>query len=308
MSLYQDLRPKDFNSMIGNKSTIKSLKKIISQPPIERPHTFLFTGERGTGKTTSARILSKEFGAGDIDVEELNGSDNRGIDDMRRVIQIANIAPMGGKCRVFILDEIHKLTGDAMNCLLKVLEDVPKSTYFILCSTDPDKIIKTIRSRCITYRFELLNEKEMELLLDIILKKIVKDIPDSVFFGIVNCADGSPRQALVLLEQVLSLEDENEQLNLLKKSQIEHSIVEIGRLILRESSWKNIVEIYKGISDNEPEIIRRCLLGYFKSVLLNSNDKSFKVCDIIRILEKNTFDGGEAQLLRMLFDCSLKEK
>jgi len=93
------------SELVGNKSTVKSLKKIVSQSGGERPHTFLFTGERGTGKTTSARILSKAFGAGDIDIEELNGSDSRGIDDMRRVIQIANIAPMGGKCRVFIIDE-----------------------------------------------------------------------------------------------------------------------------------------------------------------------------------------------------------
>ncbi len=219
MSLYQDLRPTSLNDLIGNKSLVKSLKKIISQSGAERPHTFLFTGERGTGKTTTARIIANELGSDGINTEELNGSDNRCIDDMRRVIQIANIAPMGGKCRVFILDEIHKLTGDAMNCLLKVLEDVPKSTYFILCSTDPDKIIKTIRSRCITYRFELLNDAEMEILLESVLVKIDKIIPDSVFFEILDCADGSPRQALVLLEQVLSLEDEEEQLNLLKKIQ-----------------------------------------------------------------------------------------
>ncbi len=306
MSLYQDLRPTSLNDLIGNKSLVKSLKKIISQSGAERPHTFLFTGERGTGKTTTARIIANELGSDGINTEELNGSDNRGIDDMRRVIQIANIAPMGGKCRVFILDEIHKLTGDAMNCLLKVLEDVPKSTYFILCSTDPDKIIKTIRSRCITYRFELLNDAEMEILLESVLVKIDKIIPDSVFFEILDCADGSPRQALVLLEQVLSLEDEEEQLNLLKKSQIEHSVIELCRILLKGGKWREIVVLYKGIPETEPETIRRVIIGYMKSVLLGSDNS--RAYELIRIFEKDVFNSGEAGIVKMLYESYLEDK
>jgi len=302
MSLYQDIRPQTLDELFGNKETVKSLKKLLKQP--ERPHTYLFTGERGTGKTTTARIMARELGCSDIDLEELNGSDNRGIDDARHSIMLAHTAPMGGKCRVIIWDEAHKLTNEAMNALLKVLEDTPKTTYFILCSTDSDKLLKTVRSRCTTYKFELLKEEIMQEFLETVLSYLDKNLPDKVFFGLIDCSDGSPRDALVLLEQLVLLDTEDEQVKLLKKTQVEHETIEVGRLLLKKVSWRNIAEIYKGLSDVDPENLRRCLLGYMKTVLLSGSDRSILARDIIEILEKNTFDGGEAQLLRMLFDCT----
>jgi len=307
MSLYQKIRPKSLNYLIGNESTIKSLKKVLKSP--DRPHTYLFCGEQGTGKTTTARIMAKDLGCSNIDCLELNGSDNRGIDDAREAISIANTAPMGGKCRVIIYDEAHKLTNEAQNALLKVLEDTPESTYFILCSTDPDKLLKTVRSRCSTYRFELLNEDQMSELLSTALETLEKEIEDdNVFFGIIDSAGGSPRNALVILEQLLSVNKPEEQKALLKKLLVEHDVIEICRLLVRGGSWKSIAEIYKGIKDVDAEIIRRTILGYMKQVMLNEKDtdRVSIASDIIHALSKNTFDSGEPHLVAMLYDATIK--
>jgi len=305
MSLYQDIRPTKLDNIIGNESTVKSLNKILKSK--SKPHTFLFHGERGTGKTTCARILVKELGCADIDCIELNGADNRGIDDARSVISIANTSPMGGKCRVIIWDEAHKMTNECQNALLKVLEDTSESTYFILCSTEPDKLLKTVRSRCTQYKFELLNEEDMIILIGNTLKELEKDIDDTIFFGIIDYSNGSPREALVLLEQVLTLDKSEEQISLIKKSLIEHDIIEMCRILLKGGSWKSIIQIYKGIKDIDVEVARRVILGYMKTVLLNENERDSNkqeiANNIIRIFSKNTFDSGEAGLVGLLYNA-----
>lgn len=300
MSLYSTLRPKSFDEIVGNSATVESLKNIVKMKPSLRPHTFLFTGTRGTGKTTSARILVKEFGCASIDLMELNGADNRGIDDARRVINVAHVSPMGGDCRIFIYDEYHKATGDNMNALLKIIEDVPKSTYFIFCSTEPDKILKTIKNRCTIYRFELLSERDMEELITTILDKLDKSIPDNVYWKIIDASEGCPRQAIVLLEQVLTVESEQSQLDILKKAQIEHEVVDLCRILLKGGNWKQVVTIYKGLPDVEPEQVRRAINGYMKNVLLNNGSPRAAV--IISYLEDNLFNSGEAGLVKSLFE------
>jgi DNA polymerase III gamma/tau subunit len=280
---------------------VKSLKNIIKSSPKDRPHSFLLTGERGTGKTTTARILAREFGCSPIDYEELNGSDNRGIDDVRRIIDNAQVSPMGGTCRVFVWDECHQITKDGQNALLKIIEDTPITSYFILCSTEPSKILKTIKSRCTFYQFELLADEEMAELVDSALKKIGQDIHDDVFDGIVHCSDGSPREALVLLEQVLTLNDKDAQLSVLKKATTEREVIDICRILIKGGKWSDISEVYKGLVDPDSETVRRAILGYMKTVLLGGQGIA---AEYIALFERSTFDSGSAGLVRMLYDAS----
>lgn len=206
----------------------------------------------------------------------------------------------------FPVHNCHKMTGEAQNALLKVLEDTPKTTYFILCSTNPEKLLKTVRSRCTTFNFELLNEKIMQEFLETVLSYLDKDLDDKVFFGLIDCADGSPRDALVMLEQVVLLDTKEEQITLLKKTQVEHETIEICRILLKGGSWKSVVEIYKGIQDTEAETIRRTILGYMKTVLLSEQDEERQdmAYNVIRIFEKNVFDSGEAGVVSMLYESS----
>jgi len=301
MSLYQKLRPGNLDDLFGNEAIVKSLKAIIKQSPENRPHTFLLSGQRGTGKTTTARILAKEFGCAPIDCEELNGSDNRGIDDVRRLIDIAQVTPMGGKCRVFIYDEAHQITRDAQNALLKIIEDTPKTSYFILCSTEPNKILRTIRSRCTKYEFSLLSDDEMEELISFALKAEGQDIHDDVYFGIIECAEGCPREALVLLEQCLTMQSKNDMMKVLKKATVEREVIELCRTLMKGGRWWEISKIYQGLKNPEPENIRRAILGYMKTALLKGNTDA---ANIIETFEKSTYDSGEAGLVRMLYDAS----
>lgn len=305
MGLYNEIRPNKLNELLGNKSTIKSLKSILKSD--NRPHTFLFCGERGTGKTTTARIMINELGCSNLDTLELNGSDNRGIDDAREVISIANTAPMGGKSRVIIYDEAHKLTNEAQNALLKILEDTPDTTYFILCSTDPDKLLKTVRSRCTMYKFELLNDNDMQELIERTLEKLNIELNDEIFLGIIDCANGSPRDALVLLEQIISVTDVKEQKSLLKKSLIEHDSIEICRLLMKGGSWKEISLVYKGIKDNDSENMRRLILGYMKTVLLSANNEKnmARASEVINLMKDDLFASGESELINNLYRLSV---
>ena len=144
MSLYLKYRPKDFDEMVGNDETIESLKKLIQKE--DRPHTYLFTGQSGCGKTSAARICANKLGAKGHSIIEINSSNNRGIDTARDIIDQMQYKPLEGNIWVFIIDEIHQTTSVAQNALLKPLEDTTDSAYFFLCTTDPQKLIKPLKN------------------------------------------------------------------------------------------------------------------------------------------------------------------
>ena len=155
MPLHIDYRPADFDEILGNEETIKSIKSILARDE-DRPHAWMFVGPSGCGKTTLARIVSAALGcppkinkAANLDFQEINTSDMRGIDTAREILKTMNFAPVNtaSKCRVYILDECHQATKDFQNSLLKALEDTPDHVYFLLCTTDPSKLLKTIKNR-----------------------------------------------------------------------------------------------------------------------------------------------------------------
>ena len=308
MSLYNLVRPVSFDEVLGNPAVVNSLKSIVAKKPDKRPHTFLFQGPSGCGKTTIARILSKEFGCASIDFMELDAAKDRGVDSMRRLVDEAQFSPMGGECRIFLLDEVHELTKTAQETLLKTTEDTPPSSYFILCTTDPEKIIQTIRNRCSTFQLVLLRDPEMELLLNNTLEKLKKELSDEIFFGIIDAAEGSPRKALVILEQVLSLVNEKEQLSIIQQAAIKQDVFDLCRHLIRGGEWKDILKTYQKVPPSEPETLRRAILGYVK----NSLTRGGSVCDKAFILgsafRRPYFDSGEAAFLLDLYEVCQKMK
>ena len=274
MGLYQRVRPKTFDEVVGNQAAISSLRKTVAAAP-DGPHTFLFIGPSGCGKTTMGRILASEVGCDQFNIQEANGSNNRGIDDARELIKQANYAGMGGGNRCVIIDEVHGLTKDAQTCLLKALEDVPPYQYWILCTTDPQKILPTIKTRCDQIKVQPLNDDEMETLIERACEKgELPDPEDDVFFAIMDAAEGCPRKALVLLEKVNGM-DSAEALKVIEGFTEESpESIELCRAIAG-GDWgkasKLFIELTKGRPPSDAEGIRHMIAGYLKACLIKSN-------------------------------------
>ncbi len=272
MSLYIKYRPLTFDEIQGNTETVNALK-IMLQDIKSCPHTFLLQGDTGCGKTTLGRIIGKELGCVGADFKEIDSADFRGIDTIRTIRKQAQYKPLEGNCTVYLIDECHKLTGDAQNALLKILEDTPEHIYFILATTDPQKLIKTIKSRCSIFQVNPLQERQLMKLLHKIVKKEEKTIDKRIYEQIIDTSLGRPREAIQLLEQILYL-PENEQLKMAQKKDAELAEgIELSRALLRNAGWKEIRTILTGLQQQEPETIRRQILGYCKSVLLKSDNE-----------------------------------
>ena len=279
MSLYLKYRPKDFDEMVGNDETIESLKKLIQKE--DRPHTYLFTGPSGTGKTSAARICANKLGAKGHSIIEINSSNNRGIDTARDIIDQMQYKPLEGNIWVFIIDEIHQTTSVAQNALLKPLEDTTDSAYFFLCTTDPQKLIKPLKNRCSTFNFSSLKPKYIAKLLRKINREENTDIDKEVIEEIADNCEGSPRKAIVLFEKIIGMEKEKA-INLISNGIMESDekeIIDLCRALLKEG-WSNISKLLKGLKGKDPEKIRYAVLGYMNSVLLNKpNDRAALVLE-----------------------------
>ncbi len=300
LPLHTKYRPRSFDEILGNKQVIKSLKSLIKNGK-SSPHVFLFSGPSGCGKTTLARIIAKELNCSpEFDIQEVDIGNNRGIDTAREVLKTMHLSPMGGDNKIVIFDEVHSSTKDFQGALLKALEDSPSHTYFVLCTTNPQKLLPTIRNRCTSYEVKKLKDKRME---ELIKGICIKQFSNSFYIGekviekLVDKAEGCPRQVLILLEQIIYLPKE-EQIKAIKvyKNQ-EQKVIDLCRALLTKEKWKNICKILKGLEE-DPESIRRAVLGYINSVALGEDSPW---CLILYTCFKDPyFDTGSAGLT---FSC-----
>lgn len=300
---YKRYRPNTFEGVIGNKATIESLKTLITKG--DCPHAILLHGPSGCGKTTIGRIIKDELGCGDMDFVEMDSGSFRGIDSIREIRDQMSLSPMSGKCRVWIVDECHKMTNDAQNAFLKSLEDTPGHVYFILCTTDPQKMIKAIQTRCMQFPVELLTPAQVgaELLMPVCNAEGLS-IPKDVLKMIARGCEGSARTALVALQQVASIESEEEMKAAANAVLVtEESSANLANLVLKKN-WKEAAVFLKAFS-GDAESQRRGILGYLQAVLLNSgNPDAF---DAMTCFEKDYFNTGKAGLSMSVYEaCHLK--
>ena len=302
MPYHIDYRPKNFDEVIGNKSTIKSLKSLLSE---SKPlHAYLLHGASGCGKTTIARIIANELECSPNDFLEINAGNNRGIDTARDIIKNVQYPPLSGKTKVILLDEAHQLTRDFSNALLKVLEDTPEHVYFIFCTTEPQKIITTIRNRCVMFEVNPLNEKQMNLLLLTVVNEEKARVSIDASNKIVEKAEGCPRQALILLEQVIHLKPKA-QLKAIKvfKTQ-EAEVIDLCRGLMQKQMWIKTCVTLRGLfaKGEEPERIRQAVLGYLNSVLLNEPKGSARAYIVIEAFSEPFYN--KAMLTAACYACT----
>lgn len=202
VSLYRKYRPKDFSEVVGQDHVVSVLEGALKKGAVG--HAYLFVGTRGTGKTSVARIFSRELGCAPEDIYELDAASNNGVDDIRELTEGVHTLPFSSKYKVYILDEVHMLSKAASNAFLKTLEEPPAHVIFILATTDPEKLPETIVSRCQVFTFKKPSEH--------ILKDVVVSIADKEGVSldsmgaeiIAITGDGSFRDTLGILQKVLN--------------------------------------------------------------------------------------------------------
>ena len=213
--LYRKWRPADFDEVVGQETVVRTLQNAVAQDKIS--HAYLFCGPRGTGKTTTARILARAINgrtastgasalgeADDLgfDLVEIDAASNRGIDDIRELRERANYRPGSARFKVYLIDEVHQLTGAAADALLKTLEEPPPHVVFILATTDPEALKPTILSRCQRFDFRRVGVDDMVSRLRAIAESEGIEIPDEALRLIAREATGSLRDGVNLLDQV----------------------------------------------------------------------------------------------------------
>ncbi|MDP7039192.1 MAG: DNA polymerase III subunit gamma/tau [Myxococcota bacterium] len=203
--LARKYRPPGFEDIVGQEHIVQTLENAIKLERVH--HAFLFTGPRGVGKTTTARVLARTLGCDDLDVVEVDAASNSGVDNVRELCENVRYRPTKGAYKVYIIDEVHMLSQAAFNALLKTLEEPPSHVKFIFATTEPHKIPATILSRCQRFDFRRVSAEVLTTHLKSILKKEKVKVPDKALGLIVREAEGSVRDALSLLDQVLSFAD-----------------------------------------------------------------------------------------------------
>jgi DNA polymerase III subunit gamma/tau len=282
MSLYHKYRPQTLSEIRGNEEVVSALEGLLSKPE-KMPHSFLLHGATGCGKTTIGRIIKNTLEVSDNDYQELNTSDMRGIDTIRDLIKNCQFKPLESSYRIYLVDECHKLTNDAQNAFLKILEDTPSHVIFILCTTEPEKIIKAIRSRCQDFQLKPLSDKVCKRLIQTILRKEQETVDESILDKIVEIAEGHPRNAIQILEKILSTEPEKRAEAAVKTAQETVQSIELCRALIGNSNWTKVREILNGLVGQDAEAVRRQVMGYAQSVLLKSdNEKAGLVLELFK--------------------------
>ena len=200
-ALYRKYRPQSFADVRDQDHIVSVLEGAIKKGEI--PHAMLFSGTRGTGKTTLARLFAKAIGTSDIDLYEIDAASNRGIDDVRELKEAVHTLPYESEHKVYIIDEVHMLTKEAFNALLKTLEEPPVHVVFILATTEEDKLLDTILSRCQVFRMHSPSRAVLAATVtDVAAKEGFTLSPDAADM-IALAADGSFRDALGVTQKVI---------------------------------------------------------------------------------------------------------
>lgn len=293
-ALYRTYRPQKFSEVIGQEHVVRTLQNSIVNN--KTSHAYLFSGPRGTGKTSVARIFAKALNCASPvnmepcgeclscqeisngmspDVVEIDAASNNGVDEIREIRDKVKFLPGGSKYKIYIIDEVHMLSQGAFNALLKTLEEPPKHVIFILATTEPHKVIPTILSRCQRFDFKTLSVQEIATLIKSVSLKEGFEITDEAIIGIAESAEGGMRDALSYLDQAASFTDNEitiDDVNSVTGNLNYEKIFELAKYF----EEKNINKALKTINDlvimgKEINKIVSSLLQFYRDCLLYKN-------------------------------------
>ena len=310
--LYRKYRPQTFHDLVGQENIVNTLSNAIKLNKIA--HAYLLCGPRGTGKTSSARILAKSLNCQEgptltpcgkcpsciditntvpVDVIEIDAASNRSVEDTQEILNKIQYVPVNGRYKIYVIDEVHMLSKHAFNALLKTLEEPPENVIFILATTEPHKVLDTIISRCQRFDFKRITTDDIVKRLEYISEKEGINISKQALYTIAKSSQGGMRDSLALLDQVsvlgynkqIDVDDINE---LLGKISFD-ALFEIVSDISNGNSMESVTLIDKVYSKgNEPIQIITNLIQYFRDLIITKNcrDNSL-ILNLTRLGEGN---------------------
>lgn len=301
LPLYRKYRPQTFKDLIGQENIVKALSNAINLNKIS--HAYLLCGPRGTGKTTTARIIAKSLNCAKgptlepcgecpsckditnstpIDVIEIDAASNRKVEDARNILEKIQFVPVNGRFKIYIIDEVHMLTTEAFNTLLKTLEEPPENVIFILATTEPHKVLDTIISRCQRFDFRRITTEDIVARLQYICEQENINITQDALYTIARSSAGGMRDSLALLDQIsvldadkeISSDDVNEMLGRLSFE----TLFDLSNSIL-DSQTQNAIELLDKVYNkgNEPFQIITNLIQFFRNMLVVKNCTDRKI-------------------------------
>ena len=328
LALYRKYRPRTFEEVIGQEHIVKTLINQIKLNKIS--HAYLFTGSRGTGKTSTAKIFAKAINCANssngspcgkcdvcealdktnIDVLEIDAASNNGVDEIRDLREKVKYPPVVGKFKVYIIDEVHMLSTSAFNALLKTLEEPPAHTVFILATTEVHKLPATILSRCLRFDFKLVSLEDLTA----ILKKILTDegvkFDEQAINIIARAGEGSVRDTLSIADRCVSFAGSEltyqKVLSVLGVSERE-VLIRMANEILEKNVGNALVELDKVLSQGKsPLVFSNDLISYFRDLILvyTLGDKSREIVvvkdDIYAEMKKQATESHYAEMLKTI--------
>lgn len=322
-ALYRKYRPSNFSNVVGQKVVVNILKNSLMTGHIS--HAYLFAGPRGTGKTSIAKIFAKAVNCldfhddicgkcencinlekNDIDIIEIDAASNNGVEEIRTIRDNVKLLPSFCKYKIYIIDEVHMLSTGAFNALLKTLEEPPAHVIFILATTEMNKIPLTVLSRCQRFDFTRLSVDDISSRLKFILNSENKSLSDEVIKYISTVSDGGLRDAINLLDQVLSLENDNVTIDDIDdlNGNISKSIVNNLLNCLINSDYTEILNIINMLSDkgrNFNDLVDKLLI-LIRDISINNEVSNYFDKDYSTLLTKYNINSNQVMLLTKILN------
>jgi DNA polymerase III gamma/tau subunit len=276
--LYQKHRPTTFEQVVGQPGAVAAL---TGMRQAGYPHAMLFVGPSGSGKTTLARIVKDELGCAEVCFQEFNA------------------------------DECHKLTDAGQQILLKMCEDTPRHVYFLFCTTDPNKLLRTLAGRCAKVTLGPVPQTELAALVKKVakLENLSPPLQDSVLEKIVDAADGSAREALVMLEQVAGLKTEKERHDAILPERTKAVAYDVFKLLMYGGGWNELAAVLRTLED-DPEKVRRLVLACATTVMVGKDGKGpqpkqlARAHMVINAFAYDYFQSGKAGLVASCYEVA----
>lgn len=274
VALYRKYRPRNFDEVIGQDHVVNTLRNQILKDKIS--HAYLFTGTRGTGKTSTAKIFARAVNCPDakrhngnpcgqcatcaalssvnVDIVEMDAASNNGVDYARDIREKVQYPPVNGRYKVYIIDEVHMLSVGAFNALLKTLEEPPEHAIFVLCTTEAHKIPATILSRCMRFDFRLVPTSKLAELVGDIYRKEGKEFTKEAVSAVAQAGEGSVRDCVSIADRCLSVSDGKltyDQVMTVLGVSSRESIADLAKAVLENDAGSILAETHKLVSDGK---------------------------------------------------------